>query len=84
MVPSIFRSFANFPTHLLFHYPLPLTEYRALLQDEGWSILEPAGWFLHCLQVQQISLLQFCQNFTGKIIPDLLASCREVDTFVAS
>jgi hypothetical protein len=25
MVPSIFRSFANFPTHLLFHYPLPLT-----------------------------------------------------------
>ncbi len=24
MVPSILRSFANFPTHLLFHYPLPV------------------------------------------------------------
>jgi hypothetical protein len=24
MVPSIFRLFATFPIHLLFHYPLPL------------------------------------------------------------
>jgi hypothetical protein len=28
-VPSIFRSFAIFPTHLLFHYPLPLKDVQA-------------------------------------------------------
>jgi hypothetical protein len=29
MVPSIFRSFATFPTHLLFHCPLPLNIFTS-------------------------------------------------------
>jgi hypothetical protein len=32
-VPSTFRPFATFPTHLLFHYPLPLKYKREHLNN---------------------------------------------------
>jgi hypothetical protein len=35
MVPSIFPSFATFPTHLLFHYPLPLNRINFFISDHS-------------------------------------------------
>jgi hypothetical protein len=35
MVPSIFRSFANFPAHLLFHNPLPLRKDGGGREEDG-------------------------------------------------